>query len=261
MADSKKIAITWIELALLILTVIAGMGIWIYVKQKVDLWQKANEPLEATYQKQDDVPGKQAKHSFAQSELTTLQSKLIQEQIDELRKRYLVENLTNAPKTETPGTASPPPASSPTISAELEKAKTDLELTKRVTETLSSQQDEKVKAAAQAYVDLEAAKLRASANFAQAQVDFLRHKRLVALRYAAIAIIALLLLVWILVSVIGIAGRFETRRTVVVGSAAALLFILIGYEAFELGGAALIGILVVITILALLPATKNPQQT
>ena len=265
MAASKKLAITWIELALLILTVIAGMGIWVFVKQKVDVWQKANEPLEATYQKQHDVLDKQAKQSFAQSELTTLQSKLIQERIDELRKGYLLENLTNAPKntpqTATPATASASPAPTPTTNAELEKAKTDVEVTKRVIETLSSQQDEKIKAVGQAYIDLEAAKLRASANFTQAQIKFLRDKRLVALSYAGIAIFALLVLVWLLVSVIGFAGRFETRRTVVVGSAAALLFILIGYEVFELAGAALIGILVVITILALLPATKNPQQT
>ena len=256
---SKKLAITWIELALLTLTVIAGMGIWIFVKQKVDLWQKTNEPIEATYQKQHDVPDKQAKYSFAQTELTTLQSKLIQERIDELRKYYLLENLTNAPKTATPASAAPAP--SPTVNAELAKAKTDLEVTKRMTATLSSQQDEKIKAVAQAHIDLEAAKLSASANFAQAQVDFVRHKRLVALMYAGIAIIALLVLVWVLVSAIGIAGRFKTRRTVMIGSAAALLFILIGYEVFELAGAALIGILVVITILALLPAPKNPQQT
>lgn len=259
MTDSKKVAITWIELVLLVLTVIAGMGIWVVIKQRVELSEKADEPVEVNYQNQAQVLLRQTRYSFIQNELTTAQTKLAQEQIDERRKEYLLETLINAEKN--PTSSPTRPATAPTPNTDIEKTKTDLVTTKRLIGYLTSEVKNKEQDSINAYIDLETAKRLASANFAESQFRFQWGKRFDTLYYGSIVIGGLLFLVWLIISIVGRLGRFTASRVSVVGGATTLLAILIGYETFELAGAALVGVLVVIVILILIPTEKNTQET
>jgi hypothetical protein len=253
MPDAKKFAITWIELVLLILTVAAGMGIWIVAKQWVDISEKTNEPLELNYQKEANVLNDQAKLSSAQSEVAALQARLTQERVEQVKKQYLVDSLTEVQKTQKPPT--------PSANAELEKARADFEATKGLITRLSTDLDNKLAASTAAQLELETAKRRAATDLAKAQLKFLWHKRLITLEYFGIGVAVLLLLVLMVVSVLSLAGRFKASRKIVVGGAAGLLAILIGYEILELAGAALIGVLIVIVVLALMPSGERDPAT
>ena len=245
MPDAKKLAITWIELVLLILTVVAGMGIWIVSKQLVDTWQKKNEPLELNYQKEANVINEQANLTAVQGEVTALQTKLTQERVEQVTKQYLIDRLSEAQKTQTPVPA--------TSNAELEKAKTDLETSKGLISRLSTELANKQAASATAQIDLETAKRRSAANLAWAQLKFVWKKRAFALLGFVIAVVLLL------VGVMKIAGRFNPSPAIVVGGATAFLLILVGYELFEFVGAAVIGVVIVILVLMRMPFEKaNP---
>ena len=253
MPDAKKLAITWIELVLLILTVAAGMGIWIVSKQLVDIWEKPNEPLEISHQKEANVLSEQAKLTAAQSEVSALQTKLSQERVEQVRKQHVVDSLTEAQKNQ-----NPPP---PTAKAELEKANADLETTKAFAARLSAELDNKLAASTTAQIASETAKRNAASNLAAAQLKFVWRKRVTTLKYFGIAVAVVLVAVLLLVSLIRGLGRFKASRATVVGGAAALMAILIGYEILELAGVALVGVVIVIVVLALMPSEEQTPAT
>ena len=250
MPDAKKFAITWIELLLLIVTVAAGMGTWIVAKQVVEIREKTNEPLELNYQKDANVLDVQAKLSAAQSEVAALQARLTQERVEQIKKQHLVDTLTEAQKTDKP----PAPA-------DLEKARADFESTNDFISRLSTALDNKLTASNTAQIELETAKRRAASDLARAQIKFLWHKRWVTVKYFGIAVGVLLFLILAVVLEISRAGGFEVNLTIVFGGAAALLGILVGYELFALAGAALIGVLIVIIVLAHMPTKEKDPAT
>jgi hypothetical protein len=234
------------------------MGIWGFTEQQVNIRLKYLEPQESYYQKQANVIALQAEVSAIQTELTAIQSKLTEQKLELLRQSFKVEAMTAAQQKplKTPG----PPPKKPTLSeavAALDAAKIELETTRNYAGALTTEAAQKLNAFSDRSFALEEAKRKASNEYERAQQSFLWSKRLRTLLCAGIAIIGLLLIVLIIISVINRFRSLKVNLSIVIGWAALILAVLIGYQTFSLIGAAVIGTFMAVAMLLFIPGTPK----
>jgi hypothetical protein len=234
------------------------MAIWVFTEQKVELYQKSQQPLEAHYQKQANVMVRQAELSSIESEIKAIQSKLAEQKVEHLRKWQELQAL-KTPRNASVNQSASNPVQPSLTTPEVDKTSLEIEKTKDFVQALTEELGRRVDASIAVSLELEDAKLKASAEFAKAQVRFLWTKRLTTLLYAVVAITVLLLVAWVAVTLIGRRGRFKVKRVLVFGGATGLLSLLIGYQVLEFAGASLIAVLIVIGLLAFVPRSEDPQ--
>jgi hypothetical protein len=76
----QKVATSWLELTLLILLVLGGMGLWVLAERQISKDMQAQEPREEDFRQK--VTDQQAELAVIQNELATTQEKLLQQRLE-----------------------------------------------------------------------------------------------------------------------------------------------------------------------------------
>ena len=253
MTDSKKLTITWIELALVLTLVFSGVAIFLFIGKWVELQQAVNEPLEITYQIRNNLPLKQANLNRAQAEVSATQAKLIAENLDQVSRRHQLDALVKAPETKS-GEGEIDSAAKATV----EKLRSEIKVHENIIKTLSDYLVYQTNTGINAQVDLDRAKRLASTDFAKAKVSFQTHNKLATLVYSLIVIGLWLFLIWVAISFSGLKTKFKTNRSLVFYIALAMLSVVIGYEAVGFLGATLVAVVITLLVLMFVPARQTP---
>jgi hypothetical protein len=259
--EAGKVAVSRADLILLVVLVVLGMGSWVWVDREVTLLLKDKEPREEQFQGQFRVPAQQANLSLAQSELKATQDQLVQARADYARQSATVDALV-AMYPQLAGVAAPAdvprsvpaeggPAYQPYLDARLKQ-----EVAKRLIDALPLRLTVLQRDVDRADNELEEAQRSARQRYFQAQASYLLQKPL----WMSFAAFVILLVVASLMFVIQRMARpkrrpprFPLQAPLVLSGAIGSLAVLFGYQTFEIAGAALAGLLVLLIVLAYLP--------
>jgi hypothetical protein len=96
MNSTSKVALTWLEVCLIVLLVAIGLGIWAYVEKQVDDSASATEPREEEFQIREGVRAAESELAAAKDEVTALRTKLMEQWLEKARETATAESLGEA---------------------------------------------------------------------------------------------------------------------------------------------------------------------
>jgi hypothetical protein len=255
---SEKVAISRAELILLVLLVMFGMGAWALVERHVAAYTQQWEMREEQAQIAHGVPRLSAGLSMTQDERKATQEQLIQARLEVARQTAALDALTVAgpapaqAAADTPKTDAPkPPAAAAAHAEALVKREAAARLTNDLTARLALLQSTADEQAAR----LDAARGLAARDFNRSRADYRVLKAVLTL----LLTVPLMALGWL--AAVGL-RRFAVARSRLVSLSAgvallwatfALLCALLFYQAFEMAGAAFVGVVCLLVLLALIP--------
>ena len=250
-----KIAISWIELILLCLLVLGGMAASVLVEKDVGDRLKPQEPSLSSFQQTENVVSLQAELTNAQAELKVLQEKLAESRFGLRRLSARIETLVASfPRLNGLAYDAPP------------QVRMEAGVSDRLTKVLLTDMGDVVRNVADKTAALALAQRKATQRFDDARDDFLQQKRWQVLRRSAATTGLLLLATLALVRfAAGLGGKLSGPSVMTWHSAttfaiaAALLTILLGYQTFELAGAAAAGVVVLILLAAVMGGGMDGQ--
>ncbi|MEP7339137.1 MAG: hypothetical protein ABI977_15480 [Acidobacteriota bacterium] len=258
----QKISVSWIELILLVLLVLSGMGVGVFVQQQTKDDGQMREPKEETFQQQEESLLRQAELAGAQNEVKFLQEELVKQRLGLEQQAAKVAALNGAypvllklPITAT-GIGGLPVE---TVRAYRE-SQIELEAKRGLVKSLETQLAASLKQVAARSAALLQAQKSAREKFSLAKEEFTSRQQWQELFRAGLAVLALIAAVWLIISLAlwlippRVAGEppFAWHPGMVFFGAAAVLSILLGYQTFALIGAAIPGALLVIVVFILL---------
>lgn len=256
----QKISVSWIELLLMVLLVLSGMGVVVFVQQLINDEAQTLEPKEETFQQQEETLLRQAELTGAQNEVKSLQEELVKQRLALEQQAAKVAALTAAypalPKL--PFSASKTGGLPADILKAYHESQIELETKRGLVKSLETQLTATLKQVGERAAALMKAQKSAREKFTAAKDEFTTRQQWRGLWWAGLAALALLVAARLSISV-GLwffrhADRlaFTWNPLLVFLGAAATLSILLGYQTFALIGAALPGTLLVIVIFILL---------
>lgn len=251
MKASSKFAISWLEIILVTVLVASGMGIWVFVDQQVSQNLYSQQPDLEQFQQERQLPDRQRELKLAQDELVTTRKKLIEQKIELARHIAKLQALENVyPQLSQKTIAKPPlPPDLPKTfkAAQLEQATIKGLVQALATQALSieSQVANLTKAVFKAQEsssqDLQVAKIRYEWN-----------KRLLTLMWSAGIVACIMSVIFFIVLGLSRWRTLTINLWLIFGAALTLQFILFGYQAFSVMGAALISTFLLIAFLGTL---------
>lgn len=245
--SDRKRSVSGGDFVLLVLLVIAGFGIWFLVDRSLTHLLHDYEPNEERLLFQRGVTAQQAELTRTQSEIDELQKFLNAAQLEQIKQEANVRTLVSA-NSELADEAARNRAPAELVKS-YKDAKRQEDAANVVVRALEERLQKRKDAATAATAVWQTNKFATQAEFHRAQARYLLLKPLLTLVVVVVIIFLLLLLVdgILLLSTgrrIAKTERFQPYLIVI-----ALLLVLFGYQAFDLAGAALIGILVLIFLL------------
>lgn len=263
----EKIAISRAEVILLVLLVVVGMGIWVWVDREVTELIKDKEPREDNIQAKFQVPTHQNEVLRAQNERKAIEEQLIQSRLEQSKQSATTKALSDA----YPELAKDAATAPKSIPIEIVQNYRDAHIKEMIATQLITSLTERLEAVktqeANVATILEMNKRSASSEFHRSQALYLLAKP--ALTLAASLIIMLLLIFIVRWFVSPRAGRrFTVQNPLMFLLVIGVLFVLFAYQAFEMAGAALVGVVVVLILFAYIlgpqkasTVTKLNQET
>jgi hypothetical protein len=245
-ADGKR-SVSGGDFVLLVLLVIAGFGVWFWVERTLTELLHYREPNEERLMFERGITAQQAELTRAQNEIDELQRFLNAAQLEQIKQQANVSTLVSAnPELASPDSASKAPAD---LVKSYWEARRQEVTGKVVVRELEERLQKRKAAATAAAAVFQTNKFTTQADFHRAHARYLLLKPLLTLLVVFVVVFVLLLLVdgvlWLSTGRrIAKTERFQPYLIVI-----ALLLVLFGYQAFELAGAALIGIVVLIVLL------------
>ena len=246
------------DFILLVLLVISGFGIWAWVERSLTEILHYREPNEERFMLSRGVPRKQVELVEAQTELVELQKQLASARLEELKQNSAVATIESLYRDLGNNEASS------RVPAEVVKLGSDAKMQARIANALVVSLEKRVPEvrakAIKAADDLEQLKLNARDGFHKANAGYVILKPAITL---VVTLVAVLLLVIIVDSImwrltrkrIASTPRFKPLLIVM-----AAVLILLGYQAFELVGAALVAILLLILVLRQINSTAKAEE-
>jgi hypothetical protein len=245
-SDGKR-SVSGGDFVLLVLVVFAGFGIWFLVDRTLTHWFSSYQPNEERLMFDRGVTAQQAELTRAQTEIDELQKALTAAQLEQIKQEANIGTLVSA---------------YPALADDASRNKAPSELVKSYWEAKRQEHTaDAVVFALEGRLRERRSSARAVASAFQqnkldAQVRFHRETALYLLAKPALSLLATFFIVFALLFLVDLvlllltgqriakAKRFQPYLIVI-----ALLLVLFGYQAFELAGAALVGIIVLIVVL------------
>lgn len=251
--SSDRIAISRAELSLLILLVVVGMGLWVWVDREVNALLAGREPREEQIKAEFSVSPQQEKVLLAASERKAIGKELIQARLEQSKQGAITVALAEAfPELTRP----PVSGSNSTIPAETAQAYREARvkelIASRLVHTLSERLESVEATAAQSSATLEQSRHSANTKFRQRHALYSLIKRLLAFASSLVIMLLLILIVRRFVAP-GEGKRFIVRSPLTFLLVIGALFVLFAYQAFELAGAALVGVVVLLVLFRYIP--------
>lgn len=254
MTDDGKISVLWVEVVLLFLLVLLGLGLGATTERVVGDLRRGDEPEEDAAAVRKKLPADQLAAASAQSALTVLQAKLDAQRLEVVKQAAAIEAFkqTYPALAEFAQGAAPPPGVPPAAAAAFAQAQLERKSGENFLMEL-----EKMRPATEATVFANAAKLRETERAAKREFDeereaFDRQTRW--LTFGVSIVLALLVVVAAHIATGRAIKRrgWEVNRQFMSGGAAFLLFLLLAYQAFQAIGVILCGIVIGLAALALI---------
>ena len=245
--SARKRSVSGGDFVLLVLIVIAGFGVWFLVDRTLTHWFHRYQPNEERLMFDRGVTAQQAELTRAQSEIDELQKALNAAQLEQIKQEANVRTLVSA---------------YPALADEASRNKAPAELVKSYWDAKRQEHTANaVVSALEGRLQERKATTRAVASTFQqnkldTQVRFHRETALYLLIKPALSLLTTFAIVFALLFLVDLVlllvtgkriakmGRFQPYLIVI-----ALLLVLFGYQAFELAGAALVGIIILIIVL------------
>jgi len=256
----EKIAISRAEICVVILLVLAGMGSWVWVDRGVPVLLKDREPREEQIKERFLVPQKQAEALMTENERRAIEEQLIKARLEQGTQSSTTAALTAAfPELMKSPAAVAKPISIPTETVQAYKDAHIKELiANRLVQSLSERLEIVKTHAIETSAALEQSQHASKTEFVQSHATYMLTRRV--LTFAGSVMIALLLVLfvrWVVAPRTGQGFAMRSRLTfpLVLGA----LFILFAYQSFELAGAALVAVVVLLVLFSNyipFPATK-----
>lgn len=256
---NNKIAISWMELLLVVSLVFSGLGIWTYVERQVNLHLKAREPKEDDFQREAEVSVLEGKLADAKSEAAALREKLNSERIDLARQKFKIAALTaaqpqllNAPA----GTAGKRlPAE---LRKEHDKARIEWAAQKQLVDKLNKGLANSQRMIAERAAELAEAQKSSAQKFLRAQERFARTRKWATLRQAGPLLVAAFAVAFGLIYAIARKSPAALKPVAIVAGAVLLLLVLLAYQMFDMMGAAIIGTFILLCLVFFTAAGTRP---
>ncbi len=230
MTTGYKIAVSWIELVLVILLTIIGMSFWVIAEPRVRTWLAGSEPQVEEFAEKHGVPGVQRRLSLAEAEWKADIALLVEQHVDTLRQGAKLLALERS----YPGLrgilATPPTNEVPAEAVkEYREAQRQLRTATVLAERLEASLREVGNRLDQSATAMRLARRSAARDWRDAKTRGERIRQGWTLLWAAVGSCSVLLLTFLTLSGSTV-RRLGIKRRLVVGSAAALLSILYGYQ-------------------------------
>jgi hypothetical protein len=258
--SEERIVISRAEVCLLLLLVVAGLGTWVWVDRKMNVLLKDREPREALIKAKFHVASQQADLLMAEKERKAIEAQLINARLDQSKQNATTIALAAAyPELTKPAAADTKPTS---IDAETVKTYKEAHIRELMADHLVQSLSERLEVlktqATQTSAALEQSQHLASTEFLQSHAAYMLLKRV--LTFAASLMIVLVMILIVRSFVSPRAGRrFVVRSPLTFLVAVAALFVLFAYQSFELAGAALVGVVVLLIIFSYIPWPAKTQ--
>ena len=257
MRASSKISILWLEIILIALLVSSALGIWMFVEQRVEEEFKQQEPNLESLQQEESLLTHQISFDATKKELEEVHKLLFQKRLEFKKQISEVNSLESA----YPEISSTPLESSKIPTKLNERYKTliiDKSANENLIKTLEGEVNILQNQASKNSKGLLNAQDAASEKLENQKREFKSNKTKTKVRHSLAIVVPLMSIFSILILAFKLINRkkFKIQAASVLGIAAGLQLILIGYQAFGLIGTALIGLAISILILAFLTLTK-----
>lgn len=254
MTTNRKMAISWIELLLIAMLTLSGMGIWAFAEHQVSLYLKDQEPQEDYFQREAEVPILEGKLDIAKSELAAVQTKLNDQKLYLAQQEFKMAALAAAhPELVDPAHKPADDSATVELRKDYDKSRIELEATKNLVDALNKSLANDLNAVAGCSSDLAKARKSSAQKFVVSQDKFVRHRKLNTLLRASLFIAGFLLLAFLLTYILAAKQSSGIKRSVVFGGTTLLLLVLLAYQTFEVMGAAIAGTFILIFLLIFLP--------
>jgi hypothetical protein len=267
---SRKIAVSWIELTLLALLVVSGMGIGLAVEQAIGQQLRGQEPKADQFQQAEKLPGKQAELLKAQGELKSLQDKLVEQRFELRKQSTRMQTLSAAfPLLAKLAYGAPAPRTGVPREAfnAYQTARMEAQAGERLVKELSTEVDQAIQQVSDRTAALTAAQQAAIEKHEAAHEAFVVKKKWQILKWSAAAVAVFLISARLLVAIaVWLGGTLAAGKTTAAWNptftfllAAAILSVLLGYQAFQLIGAAASGMVLALLLFFILTSRSVPQ--
>lgn len=253
--QALKVAVSRGEAILLLLLVLLGMGVWAVADRLVTSYMKDREPREEQSQLSHGLPRLNASLAMTQDEQKSTQEQLIKTRLELAAHESALAALEAFPPAAKEKDGAAEPKSTPAAEGRAEA------LRKRaaaagLTNSLIARLDALQQTADSLNVETERARHDAAGEFYRRRWEFLTLKALITLGLAAFALTVLLWSISMLRRARPLHGRvpgLSADGSLMWWTVAGLILVLFGYQAFEMAGAALAGVVVLLIFLARVP--------
>jgi hypothetical protein len=230
MTTGHKIAVSWIELVLMILLTIVGMSFWVIAEPRVRTWMAGSEPQVEEFAEKRGVPGAQRRSSLAEAEWKADIALLVEQRLEILRQGAKLLALERSyPRLH--GVLATPPTNAVPAEAvkEYRDAQRQLRTATELAERLEASLGEVGNRLDQSATAMRLTRRSAARDWRDAKTRGERLRQGWTFLWAAGGSCLVLLLTFLTLSG-STARRLGIKRWLVVGSTAALLSILYGYQ-------------------------------
>jgi hypothetical protein len=248
MPPRSKIAVSWLEIILVILLITCGMGIWSFIDQEINQSLKGKEPALEKFQQDLRLPQLQRELNLAQEELTIIRKKLLEHRIEQDRQSAKLKFIEKTHPQVLQGDSNI--AQSSEITRTYKSVQTDWAVADGTIDALETQHE-----TLKAWVDTQTRVVfdnqeAASGDFDTAKLHFDKEKQWLILKRSILYTVITLLILFLLI--LGVAKKLNVSILRPFLASGALLSVLFAYQAFNAMGAALISSIILIIILSIL---------
>lgn len=233
MTNGSKIAVSWIELVLVILLTTLGMSFWDIAERRARAWLAGSEPQGEDFAQQYGVPASQRRSSLAEAEWKAEVALLVEQRLDTLRQAAKLKALESSyPGLR--GMPSAPPASAvpPEEAKEYRDSQRQLRTATTLAERLTVSLREIEARLNQNAMAVRLARSHAARDWREARAHEERARQGWTLLLAGGGSCLALFLTFLALSG-STARRLGIQRGLILGGTGALLSILYGYQIFQ----------------------------
>jgi hypothetical protein len=244
----SKVAISWLEIILVAILVIAAMGIWSFTEQQVNQKLKSQEPSLESFQQAFQLPDLKRRFTLNQDKLVTIKKKLAEQQIELAQQNSKLWAM----KAAYPELAEKP-SELQAVPTDIQKAyaslRTERNSTRKLVEKLETKSLTLDSHLTRATEKIFKAQESASEQFETKKIRHEWKKQLLTTQQASVVVLGSMLILAIFLLLF----KPENLKVIpVIGVTLALQIILFGYQAFGMIGSASITLLFIFIVLSVL---------
>jgi hypothetical protein len=237
----NKISIKWIEAILLIVILVVGLGLSTLATSLIEGEREIRRPREEGFIHNTELRLRQSELSTSQAVLSTLRSKMMEQQLELAKHLAKFESLrVFYPALSSTKDLAADTSLKPELKTVLTQLQLDIDSTNRFLKDLDTRLPAAIETEIQKANALNAAQDAVHRDFEQAQGRFQLQTRWITFLASVVLSLAVLVIAGLIVLYLNRRERFGIRAKFVLLSGFAILLALTSYQAFQAAGAVLI---------------------